>query len=262
MVNCPLLSDGDLFLGAVGGSRGTAGCIPPAQLGLRWQSLDTWVGDRAGMYVGQGPALTLLSAAFLGASYLCALSGRGDAPQSCAGTRALSVLGQPQAARVAQRDVGGTGRGQKSQRAQRLGELAQRESCPCALGGRWPGAPGLAPGWGRSARSWGGLEGHAACQQQGDCGQKAPVRPRGGPRLPRLGSEKVAGSGVWPWPSRNEGSLVAVPWGPAAVSISCHTPVAWVSQFFPPPCRIAASPWLHPRCSQPRLGLFIDAKAE
>jgi len=184
------------------------------------------------MYVGQGPALTLLSAAFLGASYLCALSGRGDAPQSCAGTRALSVLGQPQAARVAQRDVGGTGRGQKSQRAQRLGELAQRESCPCALGGRWPGAPGLAPGWGRSAHSWGGLEGHAACQQQGDCGQKAPVRPRGGPRLPRLGSEKVAGSGVWPWPSRNEGSLVAVPWGPAAVSISCHTPVAWVSLSF------------------------------
>lgn len=50
----------------MGGSRGTAGCVLPLRSqGLKWQSLDAWVGDRVGMYVGQGLALTLLSAAFL-----------------------------------------------------------------------------------------------------------------------------------------------------------------------------------------------------
>lgn len=48
------------------GSRGTAVCVLPLHSwGLKWQSLDAWVGDRVGMYVGQGPALKLLSAAFV-----------------------------------------------------------------------------------------------------------------------------------------------------------------------------------------------------
>lgn len=58
VMNGPLLSDGDLFLGQLwveGG--GTAGCVLP----LRSKALL----PRVGMRVGRGPALTLLSAAFL-----------------------------------------------------------------------------------------------------------------------------------------------------------------------------------------------------
>lgn len=58
VMNGPLLSDGDLFLRqlwAEGG--GTAGCVLP----LRSKTLM----PRVGMHVGRGPALTLLSAAFL-----------------------------------------------------------------------------------------------------------------------------------------------------------------------------------------------------
>lgn len=51
------------------------------------------------------------------------------------------------------------------------------------------------------------------------------------------------------WLSRNEGDLMAVPWGLVAVGISCHTPRAWARfTFFPPLCCIATSPWIHPHC--------------
>lgn len=70
----------------------------------------------------------------------------------CIGTRALSVLGQPLAAWIVQRDVSGTGRGQKLQQAQRLGQLARARQLLCApqtamtVSVVLPAAP--APNWG------------------------------------------------------------------------------------------------------------------
>lgn len=62
------------------------------------------------------------------------------------GTRALSVLGQPLAAWIVQRDVSGTGRGQKLQQAQRLGQLARAPQTAMTVSVVLPAAP--APNWG------------------------------------------------------------------------------------------------------------------
>lgn len=56
---------------------------------------------------------------------------------------------------------------------------------------------------------------------------------------------------------------MAVLWEPVAVSISCCTLTTGVHcTFFPLLCCIGTSPWIHPHCSQPLLGLFIYAKAK
>lgn len=91
------------------------------------------------------------------------------------------------------------------------------------------------------------------------------MRLQGSPWLPCLGCEKAARFVTWPWPSRNEGDVIAMPWGAMAVSILCHAPRAWVPFiFFPLLWHIAASLWTLPLhcCSQSRLGLLICAKAE
>lgn len=151
-------------------------------------------------------------------------------PQSCTGSRALLVPGQPQAAWIAQRDMGrdkshSERRDWASWREQRGACVLLREQLSwqlCSLGCWCPARPWHCAG-GRSILLSG--EDLIPSQQQRHGRQKAPGQLQGSPWLPCPGSEEAAWFGLGSnllWLSRNEGDCMAVPWELVALGISCH----------------------------------------
>lgn len=275
----------------MGGSGRTADCVLPLRSqGLKWQSLDSWAEDHIGICVGQGPALTLLSAAFLW--QFSSLSIPPDKlvegemrPSPALGPEPPPCWDSPSLPGWHRETWVGQGGDKSLSKRRGWASWREQESCLCA---RWraitvlvvlPGAAvpswGLVPGQAR-ALGWG--QEHLFVRRAGGlnyqpaAGRLQAERARTAPGKPSAPLPRVRGGGlVWYLvlgsnllrPSRNEGALTAVPWGVVADSIACRTPRAWVCfTFFPPLCRIAASPWILPHCSEPRLGLFIYAKAK